>query len=545
MLTPQQETYCVKRCEGLSQRKAFRIAYPRSQGWKDSSVDCNASQLESKAKIAQRIRELQASVADKAILDKSKYLKGLDNLFNASSNVLGASLKMGNGIDQEASRSMRDTAKILLPYAEAMEAKEERPKFCADFALLIQPDFFDFHRRFTTSDDDDYWLTGGRGSCKSSVASLEIVRHLEQNPMEHGLCLMKFSINLRSGVYGQIEWAIDELGVSDHWEGTKSPMELTNTITGQKIYFRGCDDPKKLKSSVKPSFGHVGVVFFEEADLFRGMEEIRNVNQTLSRGGRTRRIYCFNPPRSRLSWVNKHMDELRDAGKTVYSSNYKHVPPEWLGETFLNDAEALREEDEQAYLHEYMGEPVGMGTEVFDRVEFRTITDEEIREFDNPKLGQDFGWYPDPWAFTISEWRQNGRQLLTYYEDGGCKLQPDEQAKRILKALDRFDLHGEFVWSDDASPQSIDAQKAVGVQARKSEKGNMREESYKFLQSAKWVIDPQRCPKLAAEVRAMEYEVTRDGEVLNKIPDGNDHYVDATRYAIMRNARRGRDAYPG
>ncbi len=542
MLTPKQETYCLKRNEGLSQRQAYRAAYPAALKWKDATVDARACELEHDGKVLGRINELRSKTAKKAVLDKSKYLHGLDQLFNASFNAMGMSIKDGNGIDSEASRSMREAAKLLLPYAEAMEQEEAKPDFCADFALLIQPDFFEFHRAFCLGDQDDYWLTGGRGSCKSSTASLEVVRHLEQHPQEHGLCLMKYGTNLRTGVKGQIDWAIDELGVGDHWEGTTQPLELTNTKTGQKIYFRGCDDPKKLKSSVKPPFGHVGVVFYEEADLFKGMQEIRNVNQTLSRGGRTKRIYCFNPPRSRLSWVNKHMDDLRAMGKRVYSSNYKNVPAEWLGETFINDADELRRTDEQSYLHEYMGEPVGMGTEVFDRVEFRTITDDEIAAFDNPRAGQDFGWYPDPWAFTLSEWRAGQRTLLTYYEDGGQKLQQVEQAQRIERALERFRLVNEPVFSDDADPQSIDAHRAYGINARKANKGNLREASYKHLQRCTWVIDPQRCPKLAAEVRAMEYEVNRDGEVLNSIPDGNDHWVDATRYAIMRDARRGRDA---
>ena len=543
MLTPKQETYCLKRNEGLSQRQAYRAAYPKSGSWKDATVDNKAYALEKKGEVLARINELRSKTAKKAILDKSKYLSGLDQLFNASANVMGANVKSGNGIDRYASRAMMETAKVLLPYAEAMERQEESPAFSADFALLIQPDFFKAHRDIANDVSSDFWFLGGRGSTKSSAASLEVVNHVERNRDQHAVVLMKYATNLRQGVLPQIEWAIDMLGVSDHWETTKSPMEITNTETGQKIFFRGCDDPKKLKSSIKTPFGHVGIIMFEEADLFNGMAEIRSVNQTLSRGGKTKRIYTFNPPRSRRSWVNKHVEELRDQGKPVYESCYTNVPREWLGETFFDDAEQLKAEDEQAYRHEYLGEPVGNGTDVFDRVEFRTITDEEIVSFDNPKLGQDFGWYPDPWAFTCSEWRQSGRTLLTWYEDGGNKLQPNEQAKRILAFLDEHNMGAEPVLSDDAAPQDIQAQRSEGVNARKAEKGGMRDASYKFLQSCHWVIDPERCPHLAAEVRAMEYEVNKDGEVLNTIPDGNDHWVDATRYSLMRNVRRSRTAY--
>ena len=188
---------------------------------------------------------------------------------------------------------------------------------------------------------------------------------------------------------------------------------------------------------------------------------------------------------------------------------------------------------------------------MFDRVEFREITDEEIAAFDNPKVGQDFGWYPDPWAITVSEWRENGRELLTWKEDGGNKLTPPQQAKRIKKLLTwkeadgKTYLHREPVYSDDAGNDIIASQRDNDINARPAGKGNMRDASYRFMQSAKWTIDPVRCPKLAAEVQAMQYEVNADGEVLNTIPDGNDHWIDATRYAIMPMARRWRKAYRG
>ena len=184
---------------------------------------------------------------------------------------------------------------------------------------------------------------------------------------------------------------------------------------------------------------------------------------------------------------------------------------------------------------------------MFDRVEFRTVTDEEIDAFDNMRCGQDFGWFPDPWAFTISEWQPGLRRIVTWYEDGGNKLQPNEQAARIMEALTWSDdasgesvYHAARVLSDDADPTAIAAQKDAGVSARPAGKGNMRDASYRFLQSCRWVIDPVRCPRLAKEVREMQYEQGPDGEWLNSIPDGNDHWVDATRYAFMREARSKR-----
>ena len=413
--------------------------------------------------------------------------------------------------------------------------------FISAFRSVFRAVFDPQHRK------SDFLMRGGRGSTKSSFISICIILLIVSNPDANAVVIRRQSNTLRESVYEQIVWAIEALGLTRFFKYTVSPMEITYLPTGQKIKFRGMDDESKVKGT-KFSKGYCAIVWWEEFDQIDGYAKVRSVKQSLRRGGpRFWWFYSYNPPRSNRSWVNERAELMqRDPRAVVSSSTYLDVVgehPEWLGEDFVDDAEQLKAEDEQAYRHEYLGEPVGLGTEVFDRVEFRTITDEEIASFDNPKLGQDFGWYPDPWAFVCSEWQQSGRTLLTWYEDGGNKLQPNEQAKRILSFLDEHNMGAEPVLSDDAAPQDIQAQRSEGVNARAAEKGGMRDASYKFLQSCHWVIDPERCPKLAEEVRKMEYEVNRDGEVLNTIPDGNDHYIDATRYALMRNVRRARTAY--
>ena len=97
-------------------------------------------------------------------------------------------------------------------------------------------------------------------------------------------------------------------------------------------------------------------------------------------------------------------------------------------------------------------------------------------------------------------------------------------------------FHDEPIYSDDANPDKIDQQRIEGVDSRAAGKGNMRKKSYEFLQSCTIIIDPERCPRLYKELSEMQYEV-KDDEVLNTIPDGNDHWVDSLRYAYMREAR--------
>lgn len=540
-LTPKQEAYCRARAEGLSQRKAYRHAYPSSQKWKDKTVDAHASDLESNGKVLERLEELKEALATKVLITRSEVINGMAKTFKRGSQEDKLSMNAVTAVS-----SIGKTLLDVLP--------EERPattdwKF--DFGTLLTSDFLDMHRLIDTEAETDYWCRGGRGSLKSTTISLELIKYLETHPDRHAVVFMKVQNTIRDAAYAQVTWAISQLGLDAEYDQPGSTLRMTKKSTKQLIIFRGCDNPDKLKS-VKVPFGSIGFVWFEEVDQFNGMSEIRKVLQSATRGAdEFIRCYSANPPRSQTSWFNKYLDERTSQGKRVFSSNYLNVPPEWLGKAFIDDAEDLKESDPLAYAHEYMGEPVGNGTEVFDRVEFRAITDEEIATFDNLKAGQDFGWYPDPWAFVLSEWQAGSRTLLTYREDVANKLTPPQQAKRIKTALtwkdrpedEKPQYHYLPIMSDDADPQSIASQRDNNVNARAAGKGNMRDASYKWLQSVKWVIDPVRCPHLAEEVRSLQYEVNKDGEVLNSIPDGNDHCIDAVRYSVMPLVHRARSAY--
>lgn len=551
-MTPKQEKYCQARARGLSQRQAYREAYPASEKWKDSAVDSAASRLEANSKVLARLEELQQEAAAQAVASRTAVIDRMAAL-NAHAAKIAVEKARAGTIDKDAAKAMIDTGTKLLEVLPDDDGSDEKPEFVRDFAMLLASPFLAPHRIIngTTRRIIDLWLGGGRGSTKSTFAALEVVNYIEKHPDQHAAVFMKHKVNLRDGAYAQIVWAINKLGLEEEYDMPDSTLRITKKSTGQLILFRGVDNAKKVKA-IKVPFGHIGIAWFEESDMFRGMAEIRSVNQSVTRGGNDAiRLYTFNPPRSKTSWINRHIETGLADDARYFASTYLDVPVEWLGEQFIMDALHLKETDEQAYLHEYEGLPVGNGTEVFDRVEFREITDEEIAAFDNPKVGQDFGWYPDPWAITVSEWRENGREILTWKEDGGNKLTPPQQAKRIKKLLTwkeadgKTYLHREPVYSDDAGNDIIASQRDNDINARPAGKGNMRDASYRFLQSAKWTIDPVRCPKLAAEVQAMQYEVNADGEVLNTIPDGNDHWVDATRYAIMPMARRWRKAYRG
>ena len=229
-------------------------------------------------------------------------------------------------------------------------------------SALVSPAFSEPHRSVKAGEISELVLKGGRGSAKSSYLSVELVLQLLRHPDCHAVALRKVGNTLRTSVYAQICWAIAELGLSDRFKCTVSPMECTYRPTGQKILFFGLDDPGKLKS-IKVPFGYIGLAWFEELDQFDGPEQVRNVEQSLFRGGPY--SFCFksfNPPAMARNWANKYVLEAK-AGRLVHHSTYLTTPEEWLGPRFLADAEHLKQTNETAYRHEYLGEVVGSGTQ--------------------------------------------------------------------------------------------------------------------------------------------------------------------------------------
>ena len=535
---PRRERYCQLRAGGATQRQAMLAAWPSRSRWKPETVDTRASELEAGLEVKGRIRDLKRAAAERAVISRAEVLSGMCETFEAGVGRVRAS--EGKPLDYAAVNAVTHLGKTLMD-AIPQDGQEDggRP-WSRDFGLVIGPDFLRPHRLMAAGAQDEFWCMGGRGSLKSSWASLELVNHIEAHPGEHAAAVMKRKNSLRDAVYAQVVWAIHALGLEDDYEMPVSTLRIRKRSTGQLILFAGCDDPHKTKG-LKPPFGHIGFAWFEEVDQFRGMAEIRTVLQSVARGGdRTVRVYTYNPPRTRDNWANREADRRRDAGEEVFASCYADAPAEWLGTQFLDDAEALREADEQAYRHEYLGEPVGYGGQVFDRVEFREVTDDEIASFERPKAGQDFGWFPDPWAFTLSEWQPGQHALVTYRELGGNKVMPADAAAAIRDALTWADGGGEptchrlRVLSDDAAPEQIQAQRDEGIDARAAGKGGRRAMSYRFLQSVRWVIDPVRCPNLAREVREASFELDEaTGEYSGDYPDGDDHWIDATRYALM------------
>lgn len=393
---------------------------------------------------------------------------------------------------------------------------------------MLAPVFYDFAKDVMRHGHTHYDIRGGRGSLKSSTVSLLVPQLLIANPNTHALVLRKVANTLRDSVFNQYMWAISELGMAGLWYAKVSPMEIIYRPTGQKIMFRGADDPMKIKS-IKVPFGYIAITHFEEKDQFSGRAEIRTILQSTMRGGdKFWNFESYNPPISRDNWAN--VDSAEDKpNRLCHISTYLDAPKSWLGEEFLNEAEYLKQTDERAYQHEYLGLPVGTGGNVFERLELREITDDEIKRFDRIYQGIDFGWYPDPFCF-VRIYYDVARETLYLIDEHYVNKTSNEDNAAWIRERHYNDFP---ITCDSAEPKSIADLRASGLDARNAIKGpGSVEYGMKWLQRRKIVIDKRRTPNAYKEIVGYEYERNKDGEIISGYPDKNNHAIDAIRYGM-------------
>lgn len=391
-----------------------------------------------------------------------------------------------------------------------------------------------------------YNLPGGRGSCKSSFVSLEIVNGIMSDITGNSSAIVfrQVGATLRESVFNQVAWAIDTLGVGHLWKSRFSPMSFTYTPTGASIVFRGLDDASKLKS-IKPQKGVFRYVWFEEFSELPGPNFLRNVMQSVQRGGDSFTVFrSFNPPISKNNWANTFIQEP-DAQAVTLLTNYTQVPREWLGDSFIYEAERLREINPTAYEHEYMGVPTGTGGEVFQNLEIREITDEEINGLSYALGGIDFGFAADPACFMYVAY--DSKHDTIYFLDeiykrgmSNAQLADEIKSRGYDKGKLQFNTRTEqysrsslLITCDSAEPKSISDLRDRDLWAISCYKSpGCVSYRVKWLQHRKIVIDPRRTPNAYREFVNYSYATDKDWNILSVLPDKDNHSIDAVAYAL-------------
>lgn len=407
----------------------------------------------------------------------------------------------------------------LVAVSKSDESKYELP------ARVLGKAFVDINRQIKPN--IEYVFEGGRGGLKSSFVAFKIVELIKNNPQMHACITRQVAGTLKDSVYANMKWAINELGLMEEFECKVSPLEIKYIKTGQTIYFRGLDDETKLKS-IKPEFGYIGILWKEEKDQMKGDAQERSVNQSVLRGGdESYDFSSYNPPKSKSNWVNR-IKLVPNPKRVIHHSSYLEAPAEWLGQKFIDDAAHLKEINPEAYEHEYLGVPNGDGGNVFEYLEIRDITDEEISHMDRIFAGVDYGWYPDAFCY-----------LRTYYDSAREKIYLIDELyvnkwsnSKTAEWIKKKGYDDYTMICDSAEPKSVNDFRDAGLPARGAIKGpGSIEYGFKFLQTKTLVIDPKRTPNAYKEITEYEYDRDKEGNVISGYPDGKDHAISALRYA--------------
>ena len=382
-----------------------------------------------------------------------------------------------------------------------------------------------------------FWLKGGRSSAKSSFISLAIVLLLILDPDANAICFRKVGDTIRNSVYEQIKWAIEMLGLGDYFRYLVAPLEIVYIPTGQKIMFRGVDDPQKIKS-LKLAKGYFKLAWFEELAEFAGMEEVNNVLLSVMRGGGNKPFcyfYSYNPPAQVSNWVNAEANRPKD-DRLVLSTSYLDVPKEWLGEAFLREAEYQKKSNELLYRHIYLGEATGTGGAIFPNASALKMSDEQISQFDNLRHGIDWGFVNDPFVFIRLHYDRKHRDIYLFDEIYGVGMSNRVAIEKVSQLADPYTL----IYADSAEPKSIKEFKDSALYVKPADKGpGSVEFGIKFLQGLSHIyIDPDRCPNAWREFSLYELEKDRYGEWKNEPPDKNNHCLAAGTFITLKDGRK-------
>ena len=406
-----------------------------------------------------------------------------------------------------------------------------------NFANYISPVFDDVIEDMMAYRHDQYFIGGGRGTFKSTTASCRVDMGILDDPDANAVVFRKVKDTIEGTVFSRYCKTIRDNHLDRYMKISRSPLRITYRNRHglrQEIRFLGLDKADKSKSA-EFEHGYCKFAHFEELDQYNGWDEVHTVLESIGRGGpHFQMIGTYNPPESLTSWVNVEARLPKD-NRLVHFSNYLMHPKElreaWLQGPFLREAESMRIVQPERWRHIYMGEQTGTGGEIFKNVTVRRITPEERAGFKVVRFGMDFGFTNDPTALSLCAYDRKYRRLYIFGADGGCGLFEEQ----IMDMLRKHHLENKYVICDSAEQRVIAKLRHLGARGVKPcyKKADFPHYGVNWLRGlVEIVIDPVDAKPAVDEFTQYEYDRFRDGTLKNEFPDRDNHWIDATRYAM-------------
>lgn len=378
---------------------------------------------------------------------------------------------------------------------------------------------------------------GGRGSKKSTTTAMWIIYNMMKYPLANTLVIRRVFNTHKDSTYTQLKWAVNNLGVSHLWHFSKSPLEATYKPTGQKILFRGLDDPMSI-TSITVEVGHLCWCWFEEAFQVMNEDDFNKIDMSI-RGelpeGYFKQITLTFNPWSEKHWLKKRFFDNPDKNTLAITTNY--TCNEYLGDDDRDIFNTMKEKNIRRYKIEGLGEwgiAEGLVYDNFEELEFdyRKISK---RAGVVSHFGLDFGYTNDPTAFIALLVDKANYEIYIFDEIYKTAM----TNKDIYAEINYKGYSKERIIADSAEPKSIEELKRLGLKRIKgARKGK---DSILFgiqkLQDYKFYIHP-KCENFTVEVNNYVWD-NKDGKVMNKPIDEYNHLMDALRYATENMEKKG------
>lgn len=382
-------------------------------------------------------------------------------------------------------------------------------------------------------------VKGSRASKKSKTAALFYIKKLMEYPEANLLVIRKTYRTLKDSCFTELKWAIKRLGVDQWWDVKESPLEITYRPTGQKIYFRGLDDPLKV-TSITVDVGYLCWMWIEEAYEVMSEADFDTLDESI-RGevpdGLFKQITLTFNPWNEHHWIKKRFFDCEpDPDILTMTTNY--MCNEWLDEADLKVFETMKKNNPRRFAVAGLG-----GWGIVDGLIYENWKEEEfsLREIQNKYdlksgFGLDFGYTNDPSAAFIGFVDVDNRKIYVWDE----MYQKGLSNRKIFDNLSQMGYSKDRFTGDSAEPKSIDELKGYGMRITGATKGkDSIINGIQWIQDCEIIIHP-RCINFLTEISNYTWDKDKFGNKLNKPIDDFNHLMDAMRYGLEQYIRKNK-----
>lgn len=381
----------------------------------------------------------------------------------------------------------------------------------------------------------DFWcfkgryraVKGSRRSKKSKTMALWTIYNLMKYPESNMLVVRKTYRTLKDSCFTELKWAIKRLKVEKQWTVKESPLEMTYIPTGQKIYFRGLDDPLKI-TSIAVEVGVLSWMWIEEAYEITKEEDFDTLAESMLGDcppGLFKQITLTFNPWNEKTWLKKRFFDDPDEDTLAITTNYKCN--EWLSEADISVFEKMRERNPRRYQVAGLGDWGIVDGLIYENWREQSFTLDGIKNCKSA-FGLDFGYTNDPSAFFVGFVDLDNRRLYVwdeFYEKGMSN-------RDIYTTVVRCGYSKERIVADSAEPKSIDELKGMGLRISGARKGKDSVlNGIQWIQDFEIIIHP-RCVNFITEISNYTWDTDKFGNNLNRPIDAFNHLMDAMRYAL-------------